>query len=163
MSNFLEIRQEALSKKEVTEQVVNWCEDDNAPDIAKWVFLKQLEMAVEIGKEKLKKSAKESYLQITEGAIEKKNLFGVEITTQSTVKKQTLAKQYIFSDEVDAMETEIEKLRQQLKDKEDLLKARKVMEINGGIATELTGGGEIGEDTSTPENDFNLVIKFRKE
>lgn len=159
---FLEIRQTAHTKEEINESVAKWCDNPEMPDLLKYIYGKELEQAVKIMLDLLRKPARQSYLELTKGAIEKKNLFGVEVSTQSTVKKQILAKEYIYSDTVDGLKKEIETLEQTLKDKKDLLKAQMTMEINSGTAIELTGGDEVGNEVAIPvEDSFNLVIKFR--
>lgn len=103
---------------------------------------------------------KENYLYISGGAIDKQELFGVTVSTISQVKKVELAKDYIYSDEVSKLQSEIENLELELKTKKDLLKGKKLIEINNGTAKEI-----MSDFVDVPESDllkeFDLKITFK--
>lgn len=106
-----------------------------------------------------RETVKENFLDISGGAIDKHELFGVTINTVSQVKKNELAKDYIYSDAVQKLQSEIELLKLQLKSKEDLLKGMKLQEINSGTAQEVLSGFVPAE--ADPLKDFDLKITFK--
>lgn len=161
-NELIQIQPEAHSKEEIAEIVKAWCNSDS-PALQKWVQLKEIGHAVKEAEKILKPLAKESFLELSKGELDKKHFFGVEVTTVSTVKKNTLAKEYIFSDAVDAIQKEVDEMKLRLKEKENVLDGMKMMEINNGTATELTAGALIGEEVTTDlKDDFELKITLRK-
>ena len=107
-----------------------------------------------------REDVKENFLNISGGVIDKTELFGVTINTVSQVKKNELAKDYIYSDAVQKLQSEIELLKLQLKSKEDLMKGMKLQEINSGTAQEVFA--ELyQEPESDPLKDFDLKITFK--
>ena len=107
-----------------------------------------------------RENVKGDFLNISGGAIDKHELFGVTINTVSQVKKNELAKDYIYSDAVQKLQSEIELLKLQLKSKEDLLKGMKLQEINSGTAQEVLSG--LVEPVEVdPLKDFDLKITFK--
>ena len=112
-----------------------------------------------ISDKKFRETVKENFLEVSGGAIDKTELFGVTINTVSQVKKNELAKDYIYSDAVQKLQSEIELLKLQLKSKEDLLKGMKLQEINSGAAQEVLSGFVPVE--VDPLKDFDLKITFK--
>ena len=106
-----------------------------------------------------REDVKENFLEVSGGAIDKAELFGVTINTVSQVKKNELAKDYIYSDAVQKLQSEIELLKLQLKSKEDLLKGMKLQEINSGTAQEVLSG--LVPVEVDPLKDFDLKITFK--
>ena len=106
---------------------------------------------------------KDDYLTLAEGSLSKSELFGVEVSTVSTLKKITLAKEYEYSVEIKALENDIANLEIELKNKKDLLKAKKLQEINSGEAKEISANNILGEQSETDTlNSFDLKITFKK-
>jgi hypothetical protein len=107
-----------------------------------------------------RESVKEDFLNISGGSIDKNELFGVTVSTVSQIKKNELAKDYIYSDAVQSLQKEIDTMKLQLKSKEDLLKGMKLQEINSGEAQEvLSGFVEVAE--ADPLKEFDLKITFK--
>lgn len=127
-----------------------------------FVKVKALETIVEeiIADKKFRESVKEDFLNLSGGAIDKTELFGVTVSTISQIKKVELAKDYIYSDEVKSLESEIELLELNLKSKKDLLKGMKLQEINSGVAKEILNGF-VEPVESDPLKEFDLKITFK--
>jgi hypothetical protein len=107
-----------------------------------------------------REAVKENFLYISGGSIDKTELFGVTVSTVSQIKKNELAKDYIYSDAVQSLQKEIDTMKLQLKSKEDLLKGMKLQEINSGEAQEvLSGFVEVAE--ADPLKEFDLKITFK--
>ena len=105
---------------------------------------------------------KDDYLTLAEGSLSKSELFGAEVSTVSTLKKITLAKEYEYSVEIKALENDIANLEIELKNKKDLLKAKKLQEINSGEAKEISANNILGEQSETDIlNSFDLKITFK--
>ncbi len=164
-NTFLAIRTEAHTKTELKELVTKWCDNPDVPALQKYIFIKELENAVKLAIEQLRGPAKVSYLEFTKGETNKTEYFGVTVSTQSTITKKTLEKQYLYSDTVDQLVKEAEDLEKQLKAKNDAIKAMKVMEINQGTAKEITTDSllsdEVEEKELPVEDTFNLVITLK--
>lgn len=127
-----------------------------------YIKVKALETIVKeiIADKKFRESIKEDFLNLSGGAIDKTELFGVTVSTVSQIKKNELAKNYIYSSEVKSLDNDIQLLKLQLKSKEDLLKGMKLQEINSGTAQEvLSGFVDIPE--SDPLKEFDLKITFK--
>jgi len=107
-----------------------------------------------------REDVKENFLNISGGAIDKQELFGVTVSTVSQIKKVELAKDYIYSKKVSKLQSEVERLGLELKSKMDLLKGMKLMEINDGTAQEV-----MSEFVEVPESDplkeFDLKVTFK--
>jgi len=127
-----------------------------------FVKVKALETIVKeiIADKKFRESVKEDFLNLSGGAIDKTELFGVTVSTISQIKKVELAKDYIYSDEVKSLESEIELLELNLKSKKDLLKGMKLQEINSGVAKEILNGF-VEPVESDPLKEFDLKITFK--
>jgi len=127
-----------------------------------FVKVKALETIVEeiIADKKFRESVKEDFLNLSGGTIDKTELFGVTVSTISQIKKVELAKDYIYSDEVKSLESEIELLELNLKSKKDLLKGMKLQEINSGVAKEILNGF-VEPVESDPLKEFDLKITFK--
>ena len=109
---------------------------------------------------KFREAVKEDFLNISGGSIDKHELFGVTVSTVSQVKKNELAKDYIYSDAVQSLQKEIDTIKLILKSREDLLKGMKLQEINSGEAQEvLSGFVEVAE--ADPLKEFDLKITFK--
>lgn len=106
-----------------------------------------------------REDVKENFLNISGGAIDKTELFGVTINTVSQVKKNELAKDYIYSDAIRDLQYEVDKIKLELKLKEDLLKGMKLQEINSGTAQEVLSG--LVPVEVDPLKDFDLKITFK--
>lgn len=105
---------------------------------------------------------KDDYLTLSGGSLSKGEQFGAEVATVSTLKKITLAKEYDFSIEIKALENDIANLEIELKNKKDLLKAKKLQEINSGKAVEISVDNILNEKTETDVLDtFDLKITFK--
>lgn len=131
-----------------------------------YIGIKAIEAVITEVKENadFRERVKEDYLNISGGSISKSELFGVEVNTYSTLKKETLKKEYEYSDEINGLQNEIEKLEIDLKSKKDLLKAKKMQEINSGIAKEINIENITGTElTEIPLlKTFDLKITFKK-
>ncbi len=127
-----------------------------------FVKVKALETIVKeiIADKKFRESVKEDFLNLSGGTIDKTELFGVTVSTISQIKKVELAKDYIYSDEVKSLESEIELLELNLKSKKDLLKGMKLQEINSGVAKEILNGF-VEPVESDPLKEFDLKITFK--
>jgi len=113
-----------------------------------------------IADKKFRECVKEDFLNLSGGSIDKTELFGVTVSTISQIKKVELAKDYIYSDEVKSLESEIELLELNLKSKKDLLKGMKLMQINNGTAQEVLSGF-VEPVESDPLKEFDLKITFK--
>lgn len=107
---------------------------------------------------------KDDYLTLSEGSLSKSELFGAEISTSSTLKKTTLAKEYEFSAGVKSLINEIDNLEIILKNKKELLKSLKLQEINSGTAKEISIDNILGIEQAETDtlNSFDLKITFKK-
>jgi hypothetical protein len=112
-----------------------------------------------VSDKKFRESVKENFLDVSGGALDKHEIFGVTISTVSQIKKVELAKDYIYSDAVQKLQSEIELLKLQLKSKEDLLKGMKLQEINSGTAQEVLS--EFVPAEVDPLKEFDLKITFK--
>lgn len=111
-----------------------------------------------------RKEVKEDYLTLSEGSLSKSELFGAEISTSSTLKKITLAKEYEYSPGVKSLINEIDNLEIILKNKKELLKSLKLQEINSGEAKEISVNSILGIEQAETDtlNSFDLKITFKK-
>ena len=111
-----------------------------------------------------RKEVKEDYLTLSEGSLSKSELFGAEISTSSTQKKTTLAKEYEYSPGVKSLINEIDNLEIILKNKKELLKSLKLQEINSGEAKEISINSILGIEQAETDtlNSFDLKITFKK-
>jgi len=127
-----------------------------------FVKVKALETIVKeiIADKKFRESVKEDFLNLSGGAIDKTELFGVTVSTISQIKKVELAKDYTYSDAVQELQKEIGLMKLQLKSKEDLLKGMKLQEINSGEAKEVLSGF-VEPAESDPLKEFDLKITFK--
>ena len=107
---------------------------------------------------------KDDYLTLSEGSLSKSELFGAEISTSSTLKKTTLAKEYEYSAGVKSLINEIDNLEIILKNKKELLKSLKLQEINSGTAKEISIDNILGIEQAETDtlNSFDLKITFKK-
>jgi len=112
-----------------------------------------------VSDKKFRESVKENFLNVSGGALDKHEIFGVTISTVSQIKKVELAKDYIYSKAVQKLQSEIELLKLQLKSKEDLLKGMKLQEINSGTAQEVLSG--LVPTEVDPLKEFDLKITFK--
>lgn len=158
--NKLQIIKETPTKKNMSEFVETYLTDEKISPLQKFLNLKAIEYMIKIALADydFKTSVKEDFLKQTEGAISKTEILGVEIKTASQEKKNTLAKNYIYSENIGILEKEIELLEQELKLKRDNLKGCKLLEINSGIAIEVTSGSQTEDNIL---DSFNLVITFK--
>lgn len=110
-----------------------------------------------------RKEVKEDYLTLSEGSLSKSELFGAEISTSSTQKKTTLAKEYEYSPGVKSLINEIDNLEIILKNKKELLKSLKLQEINSGEAKEISINSILGIEQAETDtlNSFDLKITFK--
>ena len=105
-----------------------------------------------------KTKVKENYLETSGGLLDKRELYNVTIQPVSAIVKNELKKEYIYSDQVDSMQTEIDTLETELKHKKEMLKAQKLIEINNKTASEILIK-EVTESDSL--KDFDLRITFK--
>jgi len=112
-----------------------------------------------VSDKKFRESVKENFLDVSGGALDKHEIFGVTISTVSQIKKVELAKDYIYSEAVQKLQSEIELIKILLKSKEDFLKGMKLQEINSGTAQEVLSGLVPAE--VNPLKEFDLKITFK--
>lgn len=158
--NNLQIIKETPTKKNMSEFVEKYLTDKKISPLQKFLNLKAIEYMIKIAltDKDFRTAVKEDYIKQTEGSISKTQILGVEIKTASQEKKNTLAKNYIYSENIEKLEKEIELLEQELKLKKDTLKGSKLLEINSGIAIEVTSGIQT---ESNVLDSFNLVVTFK--
>ena len=150
-----------VSQKKQIKQISKQITKTDAP-LETFIKVKAIESIIEgvIKDSKFRESVKEDFLNISGGAIDKTELFGVTVSTVSQIKKNELAKDYIYSDAVQSLQKEIDLIKLILKSKEDLLKGMKLQEINSGEAQEvLSGFVEVAE--ADPLKEFDLKITFK--
>lgn len=158
--NKLQIIKETPTKFNMSEFVSKYLTDTKINPLQKYLNLKAIEYMVKLAlnDKVFRASVKEDFIQQTEGAISKTEVLGVEIKTTSLEKKNTLAKNYIYSGNIEKLEKEIEILEQELKLKKDTLKGSKLLEINSGVAIEVTSGIQTEDNVL---DSFNLVVTFK--
>lgn len=133
--------------------------DKSISAMSKYIQIKAMESIIKtlLADKDFRNEVKESYLELTGGEINKRDFDGVEIKVISQLKKNELNKIYSYSAEVKSLENDIEIIETDLKLKKDILKAKKLQEINSGLATELVPSKE------TPvTEEFNLSVSFPK-
>ena len=101
---------------------------------------------------------KENFLELSGGALNKTQLCGVTVKTVSQEKKNTLTKCYIYSDEVYKLESEIANKEIELKAYREMVRARKLHEINTGVAHE-TISKELNPNIT---DSFNISVTFQE-
>ena len=131
-----------------------------------YIGVKAMETVIKevLGNKDFRKEVKEDYLTLSEGSLSKSELFGAEISTSSTQKKTTLAKEYEYSPGVKSLINEIDNLEIILKNKKELLKSLKLQEINSGEAKEISINSILGIEQAETDtlNSFDLKITFKK-
>ncbi len=113
-----------------------------------------------------RKKVKEGYLKASGGTLDKIELFGIEVAPVDKTKANMLEKQYVFSEQVDKMEKEVEEMKSEISLKETAIKLLKTIEINNGTAKEITIDNILGEESKTEldsdiTKNFNLKITFK--
>lgn len=156
MNNSIQVLTEIPSKKEITLFVNDFVNGEQS--LEKYLTLKFLEQVIKEALPKLNPMAKDDFLKTYNGAI-KMETMGVEISLVNMSKSNMLKDPiYNYSDNVVNLENEIKQMEQSVKDKKDLLKSFKVMEINDGTATKE----EMFEEPKEIKDDFQLKITLRK-
>lgn len=119
-----------------------------------------------------RKRVKEDYLNQSGGEVTTIELFGIKVAPMSQEKKLMLEKVYIFSEQVNKMEKEIEEYLSLVDLNKQAVKLLKTIEINNGTAKEVTVDSLFPEDDSEEKSEekqvsevdkFNLQITFKGE
>lgn len=152
---------EVPSKSEIANAIKLYYEDETKSLIEKYVTMKALEGVIKSGiATPDKKEIIKSFLEYSQGAI-KYNVNGaeVQIINESLTKKLN---KYAYSDNLETMrqknEMEIDKLKNKIKALQEKIKQAEVIEVNHGIAREIT-------DMLTGENsepDYTIKITLPK-
>lgn len=157
MNNSIQILKEIPSKKEIGVFVNDFISNGNN-HLEKYLTLKFLEQVIKEALPKLNGLAKDDFLQTYNG-VTKQETMGVEISLVNMSKSNMLKDPiYTYSDNVYNLINDIEKMEQSIKDKKDLLKSLKVMEINDGTAKKE----ELFDEPKEVKDDFQLKITLRK-
>ena len=118
-----------------------------------------------VSNKEYRKRVKEEFLKETGGEVKKHEMFGIEIAPVSQVKKNMFSKVYVYSEQVDKMEKEIEEILSDLDLKKQALKLLKTIEINNGTAKEVTVDNLFSDSPEVQETDplkdFDLKITFK--
>lgn len=169
MENNISIQtfKEAPTKSSMRAVIKRYLTDSEISPLEKYITLKAYEKIIEyaIKDTKFRKEVREDYLSRQGGEIKSSEFYGVPIQVVDQTKKNELAKNYIYTDEVTQMEKEIEVIEQDLKLKKDILKGRKLMEINNGTAKEVTIESVLGQQVVEVDaiNNFELKLLFREQ
>lgn len=156
--NYIQPLKQIPTKTEIKKYVAEFTENGDGTPLEKYATLKFLEQLVKDGLEALKSSAKDDFLK-TYGGVTKMQIMGIDISLKNMSKANALKDPvYIYSDNVYNLVNDIEKMEQSLKDKKDLLKSLKTMEINDGTAKKE----ELFEEPKEAKDDFQLTITLQK-
>jgi len=139
--------------------------------LASYISVKAWEKVLETVKEDnlFRKKVKDQFLDVSQGALNRTEIWGVEIQPYSLEKKNKLSKVYQYSSNIQEMESEIEFIESELKLKKDALKNRKLFEIDHEIAVEITPESIIGQEVQKADevnnilDSFNLRISFKNQ
>jgi hypothetical protein len=159
---FKEIKEtEFISKSDIS-KVAMQVMTSNTP-LQTYIIVKALEILVKdiLSNDNFRKEVKSNFLEISGGALDKTQICGVTVKTVSLEKKNELAKNYEFTKEVTNLEKKINKAEVELKSMKTRLKEYKLLEINKGLATEISTAEITGEVVETdPLDQFNITITF---
>lgn len=159
----LKIWNDAPTKSEIRTKVTEFIKAEGYTPLQKYIFFKALEQFVKQALENkiFRKEVKDSYLQESGGALDQSELHGVTIKTRDLTKQNELKKDYIYSEDVVKMESEIQLMEMELKLKKDGLKGRKLFEINNGTAQLVSSDvQDLVNEVDDLEN-FDLTILFK--
>ncbi len=144
------------SLKETCKELIN-----NENPLQTYVEIKAMQVILDeaISDKDFRARVKEDFLKQGEGALSRRDFYGATLKVISQEKKNTLAKVYEYSAEVKDIENEIVLLEIRLKQKKELLKVTKLLEINGGTAKEVRFNGVPMKETDVLDT-FNLSVTF---
>lgn len=148
------------SLKDIAKEIIK-----NDTPLRTYIEIKAMEVIIKdvLENNNFRKAVKEDFLKQSEGALSKSELLGVVINTRSLEKKNTLGKEYIYSAEVTKVQQEINELELQLNYKKSFLKSRKLLEINTGIAEEISLESVAGLPAKETDvlDSFNITLTFK--
>ena len=146
-----------ITKSDI-QKISNTVMETDTP-LQQYIIVKAIETMVKnvLDNKLFRERVKENFLELSGGALNKTELCGVTVKTVSQEKKITFAKSYIYSDGIDKLESEIMSKEIELKAFKDMLKGKKLLEINNGTAQEIVSKEVAANVTDT----FNLNITFQ--
>jgi hypothetical protein len=159
---FKEISENELILKSDIQEVATSVMSSNTP-LQTYVIVKALEILVKdiLANDIFRKKVKQNYLEISGGSLDKSQVCGVTVRTVSLEKKNELAKNYQYSKSIETLKSKIDKKEIELKAMKKELKEKQLLEINTGVAVEIsreTITDEVIE--SDPLDSFNITITF---
>jgi len=155
------IKSEQIKKSDITKlanEIIN-----SANPLQDYIVTKALEILTKeiLDNKEFRRKVKDNYLTLSEGSLSKSHLLGVTVKTVSLEKKNELVKNYEFTKEVTNLEKKINKAEIELKSMKTRLKEYKLLEINKGLATEISTAEITGEVAEVnPLDQFNITITF---
>lgn len=139
-------------------------ESKDVPEIETYIKVKAVEQIVKFvtSNTDFRKRVKESFLTQTQGLLDKTSIMGVTIKPRDLSKQEMLKDVYMYSDEINNLEIEIQNLEEELSLKKDILKQRKLLEINSGTAVKVTMESVLGEQIVEAESlkNFDISVSF---
>lgn len=130
-----------------------------------YIMTKALEKVCKnvVDNKEFRRRVKEDFLVTTEGALDKKHLFGADISVRKTAVDFDL---YEFSKETEDLRKEIEIMESDLELKKIALKQRRESEIVLNIAKKITIDSILEDQIRESKGldvlqDFNLTISFK--